>query len=278
MNAKKMNVEIELLSPLMHFGDELCGTMQTIRRMRYFVNNEYVNIPVFSGNALRGILRTLVMQDFFEQIGYGVGSISQNLFYTFFNGGSLKSGGVEDLKLKEDIVKNCPPLVLLGSAFGNMMTEGKLKCGILRPVCEEMNVYNRKQSSTSLYSGVLEEIFQTRLDRLKPKTEIVKDARKVEKETVQMKYEAEAFSAGTVFETEKLVEFASPLELSCACYMLELLKQYGHIGGKSSSGYGKIKLEYSDAFDDGKLYRDFLESNKEEICSFIESMEERLRG
>lgn len=278
MNIKKMNVEIRLLSPLMHFGDELCGTMQTARRMKYLVNGEYQDIPVFSGNALRGILRTLVMQDFLGRLGYGISSVSQGLFYTFFNGGALKSGGIESLALKKSIVKNCPPLVLLGSAYGNMMTEGKMKCGILRPVCAEMNTYNRNQSDISLYSGMLQEIFQTRLDRLKYNTETVANAGEVDKETVQMKYEAETLAAGTVLETELSLEFVSGLEFSCACHMLELLKSYGHIGGKSASGYGKVELTYSDGFDGGKLYRDYIEEHKDEIRSFIREMEATLNG
>lgn len=273
MNIKKINLEIKLMSPLMHFGDEPSGTMQTARKTKYFINGEYTDVPTFSGNALRGILRTLVMQDFFERIGYGINSVSQNLFYTFLNGGSLKSGGVEDLTLKKLIVGNCPALVLLGSAYGNMMTEGKLKCGILRPVCEEMNEYNRKQSNVSLYAGILQDVFQTRLDRLKYNTETVANAEDVDKETVQMKYEAETLSPGTVLETELSLEFASDLEVSCACHMLELLKAYGHIGGKSASGYGKIELTYDDILDGGKLYCDFISEHKDEIVGFMEEME-----
>lgn len=270
MNIKNFEIKIKCLSPLAHFGDEMCGTMQTFRRIKYRYGDRYIDVPVYSGNALRGILRTLVFQDLLEKLGMSIGSINQAVFYTLFNGGSLKSGGIESLEFKKNIRENCPPLVLLGSAYGNQMTEGKAKVGILRPVCKEMNGYNREQSETSLYSGMINEVFQTRSDRLKPKTDTVADSDTAVKETVQMKYEFETFSTGTELETEIAVEFGTELEQACMAYMIELLKKLGHIGGKSSDGYGKIEVicDYGDT--DPKLYEDFIDANKEEIKKFLE--------
>jgi len=274
MNVFEIDLNVLLKSPLAHFGDELCGTMQTARRMKYKVNGKFVDIPVYSGNALRGILRSLVFEDMLEKCGMSISSISQSVFYTLFNGGSLKSGGVEDISFKQQLTENCPALVLLGSAFGNQMTEGKAKVGILRPVCKELNGYNIKKSDGSLYSGMINEVFQTRSDRLKIKTENVKDVAEIPKEVVQMKYEFETLSAGTELETSISVEFANGLEKSCMIYMLNLLQQTGHIGGKSSEGYGKINLDYK-ANEDVKsdLYEKFLAENTEKIKGFLDMLE-----
>lgn len=273
MNIKEYNLKITLKTPLMHFGDELSGTMQTMRRNKYEVNGEFIDIPVFSGNALRGIFRTLVMRDFLDRLGLGINCISQNTFYTLFNGGSLKSGGIEDLSFKKMIKRNCPPLILLGSAYGNQMTEGKMKCDILTPICQEMNSYNVNQSEKSIYSGMLSEVFHTRMDRLKAETEEVLDVETTEKQTVQMKYEAETLSAGTQLEATLTVNFANELELSCFEHMINLLKKSGRIGGKSSAGYGKMKLECEELKENGIIYVKFIEENKEEIKSFIQYLE-----
>ena len=274
MNISHFDVKVKLLSPLAHFGDEMCGTMQTARRMKYKVGDKFIDIPVYSGNALRGILRSLVFQDMLEKCDMSIKSVSQAVFYTLFNGGSLKSGGVESLDFKQKLVECCPALVLLGSAFGSQMTEGKAKIGILRPICKELNGYNKTQSEDSLYSGMINEVFQTRLDRLKTKTENVSDVETVPKETVQMKYEFEVLSAGTELETGISVEFASELENSCMAYMLDLLKQSGHLGGKSSEGYGNIELYYSiNENIDGKMYADFLTENTDKIKEFIQFLE-----
>lgn len=269
MNIMRFDLKIKCLSPLAHFGDEMCGTMQTARRIKYRVGDRYIDVPVYSGNALRGILRGLLMQDLLEKLDMSVKSISQAVFYTLFNGGSLKSGGIEDLEFKDKLTECCPALVLMGSAFGNQMTEGKAKVGILRPICCELNDYNTNQTDTSLYSGMINEVFQTRHDRLKSKTENVSDAYEVPKETVQMKYEFEVLSPGTELETEICVEYGNELEQSCMAYAIELLKQSGHLGGKSSEGYGKVEIT-CDSNVTGELYNKFVDENKDKIKEFLE--------
>lgn len=269
MNIMRFDLKIKCLSPLAHFGDEMCGTMQTARRIKYRIGDRYIDVPVYSGNALRGILRGLLMQDLLEKLDMSVKSISQAVFYTLFNGGSLKSGGIEDLEFKDKLTECCPALVLMGSAFGNQMTEGKAKVGILRPICCELNDYNTNQTDTSLYSGMINEVFQTRHDRLKAKTENVSDAYEVPKETVQMKYEFEALSPGTELETEICVEYGNELEQSCMAYAIELLKQSGHLGGKSSEGYGKVEIT-CDSNVTGELYNKFIDENKDKIKEFLE--------
>lgn len=271
---KKFDIKIRLLSPLMHYGDEMSGTMQTARKMPFRVGNEYIDIPVFSGNALRGIIRRLLMQDLLEKIGYSVSSVSQNVYYTLFSGGALKSGGGIDLEFKKMLKENCPALVLLGSAFGNQMTEGKMKVDISKPVCSEMNDYNVNKSDISIFDGMLSDVFHTRLDSLKSNVEVCGDCE--EKQVVQMKYEAETLSAGTVLETGIYLECASELEVSCAEYALNLLKNHGYIGGKSASGYGKISLEFNNSDDNGELYKNFVDEHKEEIRNFIAYLEQYL--
>ena len=271
MNIETINVKIKLLSPLCHFGDEQCGTMQTARRMKFKVSDDFIDIPVYSGNALRGTLRTIVFQDMLEKIGKDIHGISQNVYYTLFNGGSLKSGGVELLGFKQDL-KTCPAIVLLGSSFGNQMTEGKMKVGMVKPICKELNEYNENHSETSIFSGMISETFQVKTDRLKTTTEVVADVMEKAKETMQMKYEMETLSAGTELETQIQLEFASDLEKSCAVYMLELLKQKKHIGGKSSEGYGEIAVEYETDINPD-LYADYLKDNGDKINEFIAMLE-----
>ena len=116
---------------------------------------------------------------------------------------------------------------------------------------------------------MINEVFQTRLDRLKTKTENVADVETVPKETVQMKYEFEVLSAGTELETEICVEYGTTLEKSCMAYAIDLLKQSGHLGGKSSEGYGKIAIE-CDTEITGLEYAQFLDKNKGKIKDFLE--------
>lgn len=275
MKINNYNVTMKLLSPLIHIGDEKSGTMSLLRKQKFFVNGEYIDIPVYSGNALRGILRSLVMRDYVDRLGLDTKGLTQNVFYCLFNGGSLQGGsGVESLSLKEEIVKKCPPLTLLGSAFGTQMTKGKLKVGICKPVCSELNDYNTNKSDTSIFSDMRSEVFHTRMDRLKADMEVpivLED-----KQTVQMKYEIETLSAGTTLECRMILENANILEISCFEHMMKLLEEDNFIGCKSNAGYGEIALniEYTDA---GTKYLEWLETNKSNACAFIEQLETTLK-
>lgn len=275
MKINNYNVTMKLLSPLIHIGDEKSGTMSLLRKQKFFVNGEYIDIPVYSGNALRGILRSLVMRDYVDRLGLDTKGLTQNVFYCLFNGGSLQGGsGVESLSLKEEIVKNCPPLTLLGSAFGTQMTKGKLKVGICKPICVELNDFNVNKSDTSIFSDMRSEVFHTRMDRLKADMEVPTVLE--DKQTVQMKYEIETLSAGTTLECRLVLENASDLEVSCFEHMMKLLEKDNFIGCKSNAGYGEIALnmEYTDA---GAKYLEWLETNKSNACAFIEQLETTLK-
>lgn len=63
----KKDITLKLLSPLMHYGDERMGTMQVARCMKFEYNGEFIDIPVYSGNAFRGIMRRIAMRDFLEK-------------------------------------------------------------------------------------------------------------------------------------------------------------------------------------------------------------------
>lgn len=267
MKINNYNVTMRLLSPLIHIGDDKSGTTSLLRKQKFLVGEDYIDVPVYSGNALRGILRGLIMRDYCERIGLSVKSLSQTTFYMLFNGGSLQGGaGIENLSLKEKIVECCPPLVLLGSALGTLMTKGKLKVGICKPICKELNDYNINQAENSIYSDMRAEVFHTRMDRLKADTDT--PSIEGEKKVVQMKYEAETLSAGTVLETRIVLENASDIEISCFEHMMKLLEEDNFIGCKSGSGYGEIALniEYTDG---GKAYLDWLEANKEDATNFV---------
>lgn len=275
MQVNNYNITMKLLSPLIHISDEKSGTMSLLRKQKFFIDGEYIDIPVYSGNALRGILRSLTMRDYIDRLGLDAKGLTQNVFYCLFNGGSLQGGsGVESLSLKEEIVKNCPPLTLLGSAFGTQMTKGKLKVGICKPICSELNGYNTNKSETSIFSDMRSEVFHTRMDRLKADMDapvVLED-----KQTVQMKYEIETLSAGTTLECRIILENANELEISCFEHMMKLLEQNNFIGCKSNAGYGEIALnvEYTDA---GTKYLEWLEINKDSCISFMNLLEVHLK-
>lgn len=128
-------------SPIHHGGDEKNGNIATIRRISWLVDGQREEVPVISGNSIRGLLRRMIMSDMLDQVGYTLESTK--LYHLLFAGGTLESvdskdAGAINLARKKEIRETLPPLSLLGTAIGNQMIEGKMKCGIAIPVCREL--------------------------------------------------------------------------------------------------------------------------------------------
>ena len=270
----KINLELLLKSPLLHFGDERMGTMQVARTMKFKVNEKYVDIPVFSGNAFRGELRRIAMNDYLKKLEIKEEGISAKLYYTLFTGGTLTSGSrFTEIAKKREMRRMCPPLSLFGTAIGDQIPEGKLKVSIFKPICKELNEYNNKKSEISFYE-MLQDIFYTRRDDLKSKDENIKKKKKNEN-AQQMKYEAQCLSAGTILEGSIIIENSNEMESSCLYSILENFRKNSFIGGKSSTGHGEVKViqDINGKSDD---YYKFLEENKEEIINWLRRVESEL--
>lgn len=276
----KTNINIELLSPLSHFGDERMGTMQLTRTHKLRYGNEFVDVPCYSGNAFRGIFRRKLMRDYLEKLDITEEGISKNLYYMLFTGGALTSGSrYEEVGERRKIRKMCPPLALLGTALGSQIPSGKMKSSIFLPVCKETAEYTGIEEELSFYD-MLEDVFYTRRDDLKSVDANIKeddDKKKKKKENAtQMKYEMQCLAAGTKLNGQIVVENANKVEEACLHAGLQLIKEMPYIGGKSSAGHGKIHLEF-DELENVKTYYDYLEENKEEIRIWIREVEKELK-
>mgnify|MGYP006954258532 FL=1 len=275
----KKDITLKLLSPLMHYGDERMGTMQVARCMKFEYNGEFIDIPVYSGNAFRGIMRRIAMRDFLEKIDIAEEGISPKLYYLLFTGGTLTGGGrFCEIGEKREMRRLCTPLSLFGSAIGDQIPEGKMKVGIFKPICQETTEYTGKPSNISFYD-MLDEIFYTRHDDLKcTNYDLIKDSedKKDKKDNpVQMKYEMQALSAGTNLVSSIVIENSNDIEESCLESIIEKFKEMPYIGGKSATGHGEVEITYEGS-KNSSLYYDYLEQNKEEIRNWLRDLEEKL--
>lgn len=103
-------------------------------------------IPVISGNSLRGILRDRGMLHMLRCLGYGINEetgeingLPLSAFYFLFSGGSLTSKGGRGLDVDEarrwrDLI---PLVTIFGGAMGNQIMPGKCKIGKAIPICAE---------------------------------------------------------------------------------------------------------------------------------------------
>lgn len=270
----KVNLELLLKSPLLHFSDERMGTMQVARTMKYKVKEKYLDIPVLSGNAFRGELRRIAMNDYLKKLEIEEEGISAKLYYTLFTGGALTSGSrFTEIAKKREMRKMCPPLSLFGTAIGDQIPEGKLKVSIFKPICKELNEYNNKKSEISFYE-MLQDIFYTRKDDLKSKDVNITDETKNEN-AQQMKYEAQGLSAGTILEGNIIIENSNEIEEACLYSILDNFRKSPFIGGKSATGHGEVKV-IQDVKGETENYYKYLQESKEEIRHWLRGVEAEL--
>jgi len=270
------------ISPIFHGGNEKTGSTVLLNRLKFIVSGKPVDIPIVSGNSVRGRLRRLLTGDFLENVGYVMDLTQksyQKLYHTLFTGGILTSveeeseSGVIDLNLKSRIVRYILPLRLFGASYGNQMIEGRVLIGHLLPICKELKEYINIDSDVSFYQ-LITHTFQTRRDDLRVATEGDDD------ETVQMIIDYECFAPGTRFYHEIILTTTSEsesIDLSTLYKAIELWKQVPTIGGKSSIGFGKLRIEYKWPKDvDDKPYLEFIKKNKDEIQKALDELREVL--
>lgn len=273
----KRYVEIEgtvtALTPVYHGGDEKTGSTPVLRTIMLYVDGVgEVPIPYISGNGIRGKLRRLLVKDYLDAVGYEIENAK--LHHVLFSGGVLESTeettGAVDLTIRKRIRNLVPPMALFGCAVGNQMIQGILIVEHMWPVCEEYKLYlpvkyQDDPRASQPIRVFTDQSFITRRDDLRIE-------RKEDEQAVQMKVDYECFVPGTKFYHRFVLQIPDELQKSCFGRMLELFEEMPYIGGRSSSGDGKVMLAYNTKFDNG-LYREFLGQKKEDIQNLLHELE-----
>jgi len=271
---------ITALSPIFHGGNEKTGSVVLLNRLKFIVEGRPVDVPIISGNQVRGRLRRLLVRDFLELAGYEMDLSKkpyQKLYHTLFAGGVLteataSESGVVDLSFKSELVKYILPIRLFGCSYSNQMVEGRLLVGHLLPICRELRDYIGIDSDISFYQ-LITRAFQTRRDELRAE-------RSRDEQAVQMLVEYEVFAPGTQFYHEMVLETTregEEIDLATLYRAIKLWKQNPVIGGKSSIGFGKIRIEYGfpeKASD--RPYLEFIEKNRDKIREVLDELRDRL--
>jgi len=258
---------ITLLSPLSHNDDVALGTDAKFRRLKVLSGGRSEQVPVYSGNAYRGILRRLIARDFLNLLD--IEKIPDALYYCLFCGGSLQKGSTQD-KLdiggKRKLRAMVPFLSLFGTAYVNQVLPGKLNVGMAVPVARETAGLTCVASELSVWD-LLEEVFYTRRDDLEDKAE-----RGDDDQATQMKYSVECLSPGTLLVHEFVIEDASEVEASCFGHLMKRFEAEPILGGRSAIGHGKVQLAYEPAWPDPAPYLAYVEERHKEMRQFVEGM------
>jgi len=273
MKTAHITGTLTAMSPIHHGGDEKTGSEVMFRRMKYLTSDgRFIQVPVISGNAIRGQLRRRVFRDLCTEVGY---EPPVKMYHSLFSGGVLEEvssgSGKVDLEMREAIRSLLPPLSLLGASILNQVVAGKLQVGIATPICRELNLYHPSdlQSETSFYE-FLDDSFQTRKDDIKD--------RAADDPAVQMLVTFETLAPGTRFYHSLTLQDYSEVEASCLRRMIDLWQSDPYVGARSATGYGQVRIEYTWPKDwpDAEVYQQFLSSERSAILDVLRKIESAL--
>lgn len=218
-------------------------------------------VPFIAGNSIRGLLRRLVMKDFCDLAG--ITKIEKNIYHQLFTGGNITDNtGFEDIEKRENYVKMCPMIGLLGSAIGNMTIQGEMKVGGARLQCKENGTGEKS------YWELIDVTFGTRLDSSKTEKGI-EVAGATGEEKNQMKYEYEVFVRGSKFDSVFAVVTDNELLTSAFWRAMKLFKNHSYLVGNSARDSGLVEMDIEVPEDGDKLYLDYLKENQSQIKEYF---------
>lgn len=268
------------LTSISHIGDTF-GINARLRREKIMQPDDSVEeIPVISGNAIRGILRDRGMLHMLKCLGYGVDDETEEVkglslaaFYFLFSGGALTKQGNAGLDVDKARKwrKSIPLVALFGGAMGNQIMPGKFKCGKAIPICRETAHLIPKRflsgREQSVWNMCQEEAYTRRDDEknenlrqlIAPEVRMLLEADAAAKrsktgtkedvagetgQSQQMRYYVETLAAGAGLYWEMAMDDVTPLEFDAMCVVLAEFGRYPYIGGKSGIGHGKVSIAF----------------------------------
>lgn len=273
----------EAKAPISHGADTSTGIVQRLRTLQVEVTDpdtgeSYVeDVPVVSGNSLRGQLRDLLAQDFcalLEEDGEEPIELHDPLFNVLWSGGSLqRDAGPSKLKRRfiEEVREHVPMLSLLGGAVGTEIFDGRLDVmGQLWPICMETRSFTGVDAEETVYGTYVDSTYYTRTDDRE-------GSRDADSEPQQMRYRVHVLVPGTEFHHRMALAGANDVERACLGRAFDLLAQQPAIGGMASRGHGTVAFDYEPGLPDAEPYVEYVRDNRDEIHEFVADLDERLQ-
>ena len=268
------------LTSISHIG-ETFGINARLRREKIVqLDGSVEEIPIISGNALRGILRDRGMLHMLRELGYGIDDESGNVqglslaaFYFLFSGGALtKSAGrgldIDQARRWRELI---PLVALFGGAMGNQIMPGKLKIGKAIPICRETmhilperyavdglqsvwdfcqeEAYTRRDDEKNenlrpLIAAPVRQLLEAKYREEREKRGTKQDVVKETGQKQQMRYFVETLAAGTPLFWDLALDDATDVEFEAFAVTLAEFGRLPYIGGKSGVGHGKVSIQF----------------------------------
>lgn len=266
--------------PIMH-TEETIGNISKLKQMRVIYKGKPMSVPALSGNSFRGQLRDILADELCSHLsnrGEKRLRFDHNETYTIlYSGGALSERSTSG-SLLNSFAEHLPSIRLMGAAFGNVMLPSKLAMTHIVPCAEETQEILQGMCDTledSLvpiakeWPSARNLLFNagplTRKDDTKDQTrqrfvdpemftqpEPQSDADNDEEsiDPQQMIYYIECIPAGTWLLQQLYSKFPlDQLELGCLFNGLNAFLRQPALGGRSSAGYGQVRVQLRGTVD-----------------------------
>lgn len=279
------------LSSISHNGGEKNGTIVQLRREKFVQpKGNVVEIPVISGNSIRGKLRDLAAIDILTKKNGIKVQVDADSFNLLFSGGSLESVGDKSLDIEKvrQLRKDIPMISVLGCSIGNVILPGKVDIGKMIPICKEtLHLIPEKFHGTEEIKTIWEYCqveMNTRKDDTKDenKREFIKpEFLTNELRGGQMMYHIETLVAGTRFYWKVCLRDTTDIETGAFLSTIQSwANQSSQVGGNGRVGHGKLKVELTETSvvdsemeftnSDFVTYIDKAKEAKKDVTDFFE--------
>lgn len=237
--ARRWEAVVTARSSVSHGGETL-GRVRYLRRERLLLDGAVpVEVPVVSGNAVRGRLRDLASTLWWDDAGRP--PLTLPVAHALFSGGALTKAVGEPLsgqRLRE-LKALCPPIAVFGAAGGGRILDGALNVGKMIPVCAEtaplLPAVLRDGPLPGLWDLTQIEWFSRHPDRTLP------DGRPLDG-TEPDRYGMETFLPGTRFHWWLALDRADE---RTAGFFEDVLAAYcadPRAGGGARTGHGQLEV------------------------------------
>lgn len=227
---------VTAVTSVAHAGDTR-GTISMLRREQIIQpDNTIAQVPIISGNSLRGRLRRIAEGLLREVLGYE-GQLTPAAAHVLRSGGSLTKVAGEPLSGSRlaDVRTYLPLIAVFGSAAGGRVIDGCLQVGKAIPLVTETDHLTGATSRLSSYDIVQLENY-TRLNDA-DNHDFPATCEPATNDT-QMLYQLETYRAGTTFTLS--IHLDQPTELEAAFFtsVMAAFLARPRLGGRLAVGLG----------------------------------------
>ena len=263
MRSYRWDGVVTALSSVAHGGEAL-GTVTYLRREKFLLPSGLVEeIPVVSGNAVRGLIRDAGAALMWERLGSP--ALPLPVMHALWAGGALVKAKGEPLSGHRlaRLRRTVPHIGVFGAAGGGRIIDGALQVGKMLPVCQQ----TAHVLPESLSAGPLPDIWDlvqvesySRMPNADRLPEVVQqqtppvDGSEVAESGSdgRMRYGVETFIAGTRFHWWMGLTNATAAEKSFFDDVLARYSEHAVVGGRLARGHGQLRLDVTERCLDGE--------------------------